>query len=191
MRADVETKDSPLEIKIVGSEADPGILEGYCATFDGPDRAGEIILKGAFASTLPDFKTLGFLCDSHDYSKEIGTIEDAFEDDRGLFVRARFFSTGDAQIVRQKLREKLERGSRPGMSIGYRVLDDEVKAGVRQLKSIELLEASVVSVPCNTRAHVAGVKSLGEPLPDYAVKARRLYFDYVLRRALACAQRSR
>ena len=185
MRPQLETKEARLEFKLAGSDSDPGTLEGYCATWDGPDRSRETIIRGAFASSLADFKSSGFLCIEHKHAEEIGTIDDAFEDDRGLYVRARFYSTPDAQLVREKLRQKLERGSRPGMSIGYFVLDDEIKAGVRVLKDIDLFECSVVSVPCNARAHVAGVKSLGEPAPDYGTRARRLYFDYLLRSHLA------
>lgn len=158
--ADLEFKDCSAEFKLLGTETQPGELTGYAATWDGPDRSGETIIKGAFAKSLSEFCHYGFLADSHAWHKEIGTITSAVEDDSGLLVTAKFYSTPDAQIIRQKLKEKVERGARPGLSIGYQVLDSDFKDGVRMLKSLELFEVSVVSVPCNIYASVTGLKGV-------------------------------
>ena len=174
----IEFKACELELKSA-SDDDPGTLEGYAAVFGNVDRANESIVKGAFSATLPEFLTAGFLAVEHDWKQDIGTIDEATEDDKGLLVRATFYDTPDAQLVRRKLAAKVARSRRPGMSIGYRVLKDRKEKGVRYLTAIELLECSVVSVPCNISASVSHVKSLAPTDDDYAraARMRRLIID--------------
>ena len=183
MDSAIEFKSCELELKSEGDN-DPGVLEGYCATWDGPDRAGETILKGAFAATIPEFIQSGFLAVEHDWRQDIGTIESCEEDERGLRIKARFFDTPDAQLVRRKLAAKAARNRKQAMSIGYRVQKDYRQKGVRYLTQLDLYECSIVAVGANPVAGVSAVKSISPTDDDYARagRMRRLIIDQSLRR---------
>lgn len=140
-----------------------GGLSGYAATFGNFDRQGERIVKGAFAATLANFKRDGFIAIGHDWNNlPVATIEDAFEDDYGLFLTTGFHSTPLAQEARTLAQERIERGKSVSMSIGYEVKADEYVEEGRLLKELELFETSLVNVPANPLATVTGVKSLLE-----------------------------
>jgi HK97 family phage prohead protease len=162
------------EFKIL-DDSPHGSFTGYASVFGNTDRQNEVVVKGAFASTLPAFLKDGFGALNHEWSTlPIATISEAREDERGLWVKGQFHSTPDAQAARTIVRERLERGKSVGMSIGYRVNDDEFKEAVRYLKDVDLFEVSLVSVPANPEAQLAAVKSDTEPLPqDESLKARR------------------
>jgi uncharacterized protein len=179
--SDLEFKDCELELK-ASSDGGPGTLEGYAAVFGNVDRDNEVIVPGAFARSLEDFKASGFLCNGHNWKEELGTIVDAKEDDRGLFVVAEFFSTPDAQQVRSRLAEKQARGRRQGMSIGYRVKSAEKRNGVRYLEEIDVMEASVVTVPANPQARVSAIKESDPELESRRVAVRRLYLRQLARK---------
>jgi hypothetical protein len=177
---EIEYKDCELELKVASGDG-PGILEGYAAVFGNVDRANEVIVPGAFAGSIEDFKSSGFLCNGHNWKEELGTIVDAKEDERGLFVVAEFFSTPDAQQVRQRLDEKQKRGRKQGMSIGYRVKSAEKRNGVRYLQEIDVMEASVVTVPANPQAQVSAIKQCDPELESRRVEIRRLYLRQLAR----------
>jgi HK97 family phage prohead protease len=167
-------KDCALELKVATGDG-PGTLEGYAAVFGNVDRDNEVIVPGAFSRTLDDFKSSGFLCNGHNWKEELGTIVDAKEDDRGLFIVAEFYSTPDAQQVRQRLAEKQARGRRQGMSIGYRVKQASKVNGVRHLTDLDLMEVSVVTVPANPQARVSAVKDFDPEAEARRMEMRRIY----------------
>jgi uncharacterized protein len=170
------------EFKILGEPSSSGILEGYAAVFGNVDRDNEVIVPGAFAKSIQDFKQSGFLCNQHNWKEELGTITDAKEDDRGLLISAEFYSTPDAQQVRQRLAEKMARGRQQGMSIGYRVKQAEKRNGVRQLLELDLLEVSVVTVPANPQARVSAVKELDLDLERRRTEMRRIFLQQLARK---------
>lgn len=169
---DLETKACmAAKFKLAGEESGPGSFSGYAAHFGSIDRAGERIVKGAFADSLPGFLAAGFVADNHNWDRRIGYPVKAYEDETGLFVECAFHSTGEAQNVRTVLREREAAGLDLGLSIGYKVAPGgSVKAkAALDLTSIKLYEVSPVSVPCNPLARAAGVKG-GAPGRDGAFK---------------------
>lgn len=152
------------KIQVVAGEGDQpnGYIEGYASVFGNVDLGGEVVVKGAFAKTLKERLKKGMvkLYDSHmiyDGSETlIGLVEDAKEDDYGLWFRARFSSVQRAQDVRTKVRE----GIMNALSFGYEVLKDEVDESgkVRYLKEIKLYEISVVPWGMNPKAAIDAVK---------------------------------
>ena len=167
-----ETKkagEKPLEYKSFiarGWKADPqdeNILEGYAAVFTNIDDGGDRILPGAFTKTIAERVPTGNvkLVDSHDWSCRgvIGTIIEAREDERGLFIRAKFSSDPTAQSIRLKILE----GHLGKFSIGYETVNakDEIVDGVRvrDLVELKLREVSVVPFPMNELAVITGVKT--------------------------------
>lgn len=139
--------------------SDAGELTGYGNVTGNKDRGGDIVLPGAYKN-LSEFVRDGFGAVGHDWKQPVATIEEASEDENGLFVRMMFHTTDDAQECRQIVKERLERGKTVGLSIGYRVLEDEYREGSRLLKSIEVFEVSIVTVPMNAAALVLSSKGL-------------------------------
>jgi HK97 family phage prohead protease len=156
----LEYKLIPAQVKLLGDGA--GSLEGYASTFGNWDSVNERPAKGAFTRHLADFLNDGFIAIGHDWNAlPIATPTEAKEDEHGLFVRADFHSTPEAQAARTVNTERIQRGKSVKLSIGYEVLDDEYLAdGGRLLKEIKLYEWSVVTVPANQLAAVTGAKGL-------------------------------
>lgn len=176
-----ETQYLDVEFKVA---SDGGELSGYAAAWS-LDNGGDRIVPGAFAKTIKERVAAGKvpLLDSHiwDAAHTIGTVVEAREDARGLFIRAKLASTPDAQAVRTKARE----GHLSRMSIGYQPIQWTYERGsdgemIRVLTEVKLLEASVVPLPMNEDAVVTAVKS-----DDHErERAERLRMDVQTMRAL-------
>jgi HK97 family phage prohead protease len=150
-----------LKIADRDGDNDPGTVEGYASTFSNFDDVGERVVKGAFASHLTGFLESGFIAWNHDWAAApIATPLDAYEDDHGLFVRAQFHSTPEAQNVRKIIKERFERGKKVTSSIGYQVLADEYTQEGRLLKDVKLFEWSLVNQPANPQATMFTAKGL-------------------------------
>lgn len=158
------------ELKL--SNEGTGELSGYGSTFANWDSVKERPIPGAFSRHLLDFKTNGFIAVGHDWSAlPVASVEDAYEDDHGLFFKAAFHSTPEAQAARTVTTERLARGKSVKLSIGYEVLADEYTAEGRLLKDVKLYEISLVTVPANMAANVTGAKRLvpdAMPMLDYS-----------------------
>ena len=122
---------------------------GYAAVFDRPDRGGDVVRRGAFAASL---KTRGAvpLLWQHRPGVVIGTIEHLSEDARGLRVIGTLGSGADAGRVA----DLLGKGTIDGLSFGYRVREADRRAGLRELRVLDLIEVSVVADPMQTRARI-------------------------------------
>jgi hypothetical protein len=157
------------KIKVIvddDEDAQSGVIEGYASVFDNVDSVNEIVVKGAFTKTLKERLKKGMikLFDSHKVydgtQAVIGIVEDAKEDDYGLWFRARFSSVGRAQDIRTKVKE----GILTALSFGYDVLKDQVDEvkKVRYLKELRLHEISIVAWGANPKAAIDAVKSDGD-----------------------------
>lgn len=149
-----------LEVKATGD----GLIEGYASTFDGkPDRAGDIVVKGAFARTLAEHcreGTTPAMLWSHRIEEPIGRWTALGEDRKGLRV------AGQINLKTRRGREAFEHiaaGDAGAFSIGYLIPEGGRKYngdGSFTLVDVDLVEVSVVAVPANPRARIAAVKSL-------------------------------
>jgi HK97 family phage prohead protease len=180
----------PFEVKSVSASTDgqfAGEIEGYAAGILNIDRAGDMILPGAFADTISDFLKEGVICWQHDWATPIGKPIEAREDAYGLFSKARISKTQAGTDCMTLIRD----GVVNKLSIGYRVKDYQWvdRAGLlaylsgsglssakqadilRQydeadldelflLKKIKLYEYSPVTIPANPNATITGAKSL-------------------------------
>lgn len=154
------------KLKVLDSEhsAQYGGLEGYASVFNNVDLGGDIVMPGAFTKTLKERLKKGMikLYDSHlvhmGTKPIIGLVEDAREDDYGLWFRARFSAVQDAQDVRTKVRE----GILNALSFGYEVIKeqfDDVRK-INLLKELRLYEISVVPWGMNPKAAIEDVKGI-------------------------------
>lgn len=168
-----------------GAVSDTGMLVGYANVTGVLDRAGEVVVRGAYKN-LEGFVADGFMAVGHDWlGLPVGTIRDAREDDTGLWVEAEFHSTEDAQKARTVVAERLAAGKSVGLSIGYRVVADGYRdhegQKVRHLDEVEVHEFSIVTVPANPQSMVSAVKGIGMPLAAQSEAVLELLEDYVTR----------
>ena len=175
----VERGNFAFEVKAVDEGA--GTIEGYASTWT-IDQGNDIITKGAFAKTIKERVPAGKvkLLDSHrwDATSTIGTIIEATEDEYGLYIKAKFASSPDAQAIRTKIQE----GHLDRMSIGYiavkeRFENDKDHGLVRFLDEVKLYEVSVVAFPMNEAAQITSVKSLESMVEEFKAGRRNSQQD--------------
>lgn len=147
---------TPLKIQEVKASGDTWEVAGLVSTFGNVDLGGDVVHRGAFADSLKSGAPVRFLY-SHDPASVLGTAAELRETDAGLYGRFKISRTRLGQDVHTLLHDR----AIDSFSIGYLPktfdFDDD---GVRHLKSIDLLECSLVSMPMNPQAVVTGVKSV-------------------------------
>lgn len=148
-----------------------GEFAGYGAVFGNVDSYGDVIAEGAFKATLADWKQTGKLppmllqhggmgfTDSD--QMPVGKWTKMVEDERGLYAEGKLINLDTERG--KTIYGALSEGVLDGLSIGYRAKDfsrrtrpDEPR---RTLKSVDLIELSIVTFPANGRARVSDVKS--------------------------------
>ncbi len=134
-----------------------GRVKGYASRFGEPDQSGDVVVEGAFASSIARLKDAGrtvkFLW-QHDPARPIGVWADVRENKTGLWV------AGEVLTEVQQGREAaalMKAGAIDGLSIGYRVVKSKPnkETGGRTLLEIDLWEVSLVTFPMlpTARAH--------------------------------------
>lgn len=136
-------------------------IEWYASTKD-KDRMNDVVEPTAFEETLKQYMTNPIVLLQHDMDKPIGNVVEASIDEKGLFIRAKI--TEDTDWVFSKLKNGVLRT----FSIWYRVKDFETVENVNSdgdysytniIKSLELFEISLVSVPANPFALIKSFDS--------------------------------
>lgn len=162
----MKTKDFALHVKDV---AEDGTFEGYASVAGNVDSYGEVVVAGAFASSLARHRREGtkpLLLWQHDHHQPIGVWDDLAEDGKGLWGKGRLLKgvrqAEEAHIL-------LKAGALQGLSIGYREVKVE-EGDPRKLLEVDLVEASVVSFPANRKASVTAVKN--ERAEDFVRRLR-------------------
>lgn len=163
-------KPKQAQMKVIEEENGPGYIEGYAAVFNNVDNGGDKIIPGAFKKTIIEklpLKRIKFV-DFHNgwRSSEdiIGVVEEAKEDEFGLWIKARLSKSNRAQEVREKIKD----GILDALSIGYRTVkysyakEGEKEPDIRILEELELFEASVVAWGMNSLAVITGAKNSNE-----------------------------
>ena len=138
------------------------VLTGYASLFGIPDKAGDVVMPGAYAASLAALKAEGRrvkMLWQHDPAQPIGIWDELREDGRGLFVKGRLLT--DVARGREAL-ALVASGAVDGLSIGYRtrraVRDGQ---GRRNLLELELWEVSLVTFPMLPQARVAAKADAG------------------------------
>lgn len=134
---------------------DDGAIEGLAWPFATADRVGDMITKGAFASTAMPVPMLF----GHDHNDPIGAWHEAEERDDGWHLKGRLL-VNDVPRARE-VRALVRSGAVRGLSIGFltRKATPRPKGG-RTISELELLEVSLVTLPCHPGARVASAKSV-------------------------------
>ena len=144
----------------------PGEITGYLAVFNNVDRMNEVIQRGAFAKSIKENNGKGWpLMSRHfvqggDAPEVLGTIVEAKEDAKGLWIRATLASDQVAQAMRAKIVD----GHVSGLSVGYRILQQSPEMlgngkSITKLTELKLREGTVTVFPVNELAAITGAKS--------------------------------
>lgn len=169
--------DAPLKIKAV---SDNGEFEGYGSIFGNQDSYDDVVMPGAFQSSLKRWgekERLPAMLWQHNMQEPIGVYTEMREDDQGLFVKGRLLVDDDP--LARRAHAHMKAGSLTGLSIGYMLKewDFDREKDVFLLKEIDLWEVSLVTFPANDEARISNVKShlvRGEvPRPSEFEKALR------------------
>ena len=132
-------------------------LAGWAARYDTParlDQFEEIIRRGAFRKSLRAQTQPIPLLVGHRPDRVVARtprslrLSDAGE---GVEFEADLPDTAEAR----DLRTLIDAGVLDGMSVGFRVTDEEWKGNTRQVRAADLFEISVVAVPAYPDATVA------------------------------------
>lgn len=157
-----ETKDASAPgLKVMDAA---GEFTGYASVFNVQDSVGDTILPGAFTKSLREWRDSGRtppLLLQHSTDQVIGKWLDLKEDARGLLGRGKLFVENNDVPRAREAYTLLKNDALDGLSIGYSVPSrgaDRGKNGTRQLKEIQLWEASLVVFPAHDEARVSAVK---------------------------------
>jgi HK97 family phage prohead protease/HK97 family phage major capsid protein len=133
------TKQTPS----AGDTIDSIYIEGYASTND-TDRSGDVIPSSVWEAGIQNYLKNPILLSQHDHDDPIGRMVDYRIDSKGLWIKARISAA--AEIFSLVKDEVLT-----AFSVGFRIMDAEYNAVAELfvIKELELVEISVVSVPCN------------------------------------------
>lgn len=130
-------------------------IAGYAST-DSLDRSSDKILASAWTKGgLRNFQNNPILLFNHNYDKPIGKVVEVSPDSKGLKIKGVISkSAGDVYNL-------VKEGVLSTFSVGFLIKDADYDKSADGLvvKDAELLEVSVVSIPCNQDATFSVAKS--------------------------------
>ena len=168
----MKTKTFPGRVKAAGEPGtDEGVFEAIVSVFGNVDTYGDVVMPGAFADTLAEWKSSGdpipvlWSHMSHDPDYHIGEVLEAEERADGLWVKARI----DLDEPKSRKVYKLLKGRRvTQFSFAYDVIDaGMVKAdgeSVFELRKLKLYEVGPCLIGVNQETELLAVKA-GQPCP--------------------------
>jgi HK97 family phage prohead protease len=161
----IERKGAAIEFKFV-SDADPGVFEGYGGVFHNVDSYGNLILPGAFAASLAEYKAMpGMYAEHSIYTPggdllPIGRWLDMGEDGKGLRVKGKIsaLDTDHGKRIRALMLDDALGGLSIAYSVpkGGAVHGDGKKADEprRTLRAVNLTSWTLCAIP-PTRARAS------------------------------------
>ena len=154
----LQQKASKFEVK--ESNDDSRIIKGYASVFNNLDSDSDVIQKGAFTKTIkergPEGKKQIKLVSQHNMGQPVGVIKNLYEDDKGLYMEAKFGTHTAGEDHYRMAKE----GILDEFSVGFVAeKKEENNDGGYDIKEIKLYEVSLVTVAANEEAVVTEVKS--------------------------------
>lgn len=150
------------EVKVNEASGDL-VIRGYANTIS-KDRAGDVIPADTWrtSNALTNYLKNPILLAFHDHSLPIGEVTEINITESGLEVVARVVKSAPANVY-----GLIKEGILKSFSVGFRILeaDYDHDRGIFLINDLELLEISVVSVPCNQDSIFSLEKSLN--IKDY------------------------
>lgn len=154
----------PIELKEL-PEANPGqsiYIEGYASTCD-IDRTGDVVSVEVWKTAMDNYLKNPVILAYHDHDNPVGRMVDYRVDSKGLWVKARISAAAEIySLVKDSILT--------AFSIGFKVEDAEYdsESEIFMIKAIELVEISVVSIPCNQNTVFSLAKAF-DNAEDYSI----------------------
>ena len=150
-----------------GFDDDKRIVKGYVSVFENVDSDKDRLMKGAFKRTLKEWGPEGMnrikLVSQHNMRVPVGPIMKLYEDEKGLYMEAKFGTHRDGEDHYRMVKE----GTLTEFSIGFVGYNKEDNTyGGRDFKAVDLYEVSLVTMAANDQAVVSSVKSVEDELSD-------------------------
>src|SRR6056300_1329307 len=139
--------NSVLEAKSFNKKTKAIKIAGYAST-TAKDRAGDVITANAWAKGVDNFRRNPVLLYQHKHDCPIGNVNKIQVDKKGIFVEA---SVSEAAEKNHGVQTLIKDGALKSFSVGFKVKDGKYNRedDTMTITDVELLEISVVSVPCN------------------------------------------
>jgi HK97 family phage prohead protease len=131
------------ELPSADEKIDSIFISGY-ASANSVDRSGDVIPSSVWEKGMLNYLANPIILAHHDHDDPIGRMVEHKVDDKGLWIKARVSAAAEIFNL-------IKDGVVTAFSVGFRVLDAEYNAAAELfvIKELELIEISVVSVPCN------------------------------------------
>ena len=139
--------NSSFETKAVKKGSKSLKIAGYANTIT-KDRAGDVVTAEAWAKGVENYRRNPVLLYQHKHDSPIGRVDKITVDKKGIFVEA---AVSEAAERNQGIQTLIRDGALKSFSVGFRVKDGKYNRedDSMMITDVELMEISVVSVPCN------------------------------------------
>jgi HK97 family phage prohead protease/HK97 family phage major capsid protein len=131
------------ELPTADEPIDSIFISGY-ASANTPDRAGDVVPSSVWDKGMENYLKNPIVLAYHDHDDPIGRMVEHKVDSKGLWIKARISAAAEVfNLIKDNVLT--------AFSVSFRVLDAEYNAVTELfvIKELELIEISVVSVPCN------------------------------------------
>lgn len=131
------------ELPTADEAIDSIFISGY-ASVNVPDRAGDVVPSSVWDRGMTNYLKNPIVLAYHDHDDPIGRMVEHKVDEKGLWIKARISAAAEVFNL-------IKDGVLTAFSVSFRVLDAEYNSVTELfvIKELELIEISVVSVPCN------------------------------------------
>lgn len=131
------------ELPTADEAIDSIFISGY-ASSTNVDRSNDVIPSSVWEAGIANYKKNPVILAYHDHDDPIGRMTEYKVDPQGLWIKARISAAAEVFNL-------IKDGVLTAFSVGFRVLDAEYNSTTELfvIKELELLEISVVSIPCN------------------------------------------
>lgn len=131
------------ELPTAADPIDSIFISGY-ASINVPDRDGDVIPSSVWAAGMLNYLKNPIVLAYHDHDNAVGRMVEHKIDSKGLWIKARISAASEIFSL-------VKDGVLTAFSVSFRVNDAEydTESELFVIKELELIEISVVSVPCN------------------------------------------
>ena len=139
--------NSTFEAKSVSSKSKGLRIAGYANT-TSKDRSGDVVTAEAWAKGVENFRKNPIMLYQHKHDCPIGKFDKLVVDKKGIYVEG---TVSEAAEKNHGIHTLIKDGALKSFSVGFRVKDGKYnnQDDSMLITDVELLEVSVVSVPCN------------------------------------------
>ena len=156
--------NSSFEAKALSKGSKSIKIAGYANT-TSKDRAGDVVTAEAWAKGVENFRQNPVMLYQHKHDCPIGRFDKITVDKKGIYVEG---TVSEAAEKNHGIQTLIRDGALKSFSVGFRVKNGKYNSNddTMLITEVELLEISVVSVPCNQESLFSLRKSF-ESTDDY------------------------